>query len=324
MGDMRLRVGDRVQIRSPREILATLDDNGTLEGLPFMHEMIDWCGKTFSVQRRVEKTCVDGYPMRRFAANDVVILDGPRCDAGSHDGCKHGCRIFWKEAWLRPAHEAADATGSATDGLAELRARLKAKVDEQHYFCQSTELLKATEDFAGYKRMLTMRIALQELRNGDLGVVGFVRMLIPWMWQRLYRALGGDPNLHGPHKRTPSVSLGLRPGDRVRVKSKAEITATLDHRSRNRGMGLSPEMIRCCGHEAEVRYRVDRIIDERTGVMREIPDTVALLNMRPDAALCEECLCIGELGDCPRGEIMYWREIWLEKLSPGGAGGKPA
>jgi len=78
-------------------------------------------------------------------------------------------------------------------------------------------------------------------------------------------------------------------------------------------MHIGYEMMRCCGKQAEVRYRVDRIIDERTGIMLELADTVALQNMRPQA-LVEECLCGGQLGDCPRGELMYWREIWLERV----------
>ena len=64
--DRRLRVGDRVLVRSPEEILATLDADGTLDGVPFMPEMLDSCGKPFRVLRRVEKTCVDAHPMRRF------------------------------------------------------------------------------------------------------------------------------------------------------------------------------------------------------------------------------------------------------------------
>jgi hypothetical protein len=157
--------------------------------------------------------------MRRFPANDVVILDGPRCDGQGHDGCKHGCRIFWREAWLRPV-DAADATTERSEvGLGALRSRLKVKSDEQHYFC--------------------------------------------------------------------------------------------------RGMGICDEVLRCCGGEAEVRYRVDRLIDERTGLMREISDTVTL-RMRHDEKLAQECLCYHELGDCPRGELMYWREIWLERLNRSG------
>ena len=78
--------GDWVIVRSRDEIFSTLDADGTLDGLPFMPEMQDWCGKPFRVERRAEKTCVDVAPPippnRRFAADDVVFLDGPRCDGG--------------------------------------------------------------------------------------------------------------------------------------------------------------------------------------------------------------------------------------------------
>ena len=65
-----------------------------------------------------------------------------------------------------------------------------------------------------------------------------------------------------------------------------------------------------------MRWRVDRIIDERTGKMLELSDTVALQNMRPDESLGEECLCDSQSGDCSRGVLMYWREIWLERVDP--------
>ena len=112
--------------------------------------------------------------------------------------------------------------------------------------------------------------------------------------------------------------MDLKPGDVVRVKSRAQIVETLDHNSRNRGMSICYEMTRCCEGVAEVRYRVDRIIDERTGKMRELHDTVTLQNLRNNETLCDECLCQGELGDCPRGELMYWREIWLERANRSG------
>jgi hypothetical protein len=56
------------------------------------------------------------------------------------------------------------------------------------------------------------------------------------------------------------------------------------------------------------------MIDERTGEMREVHNTVTLRNLRvkPEARVAE-CLCYDELGDCPRSELMFWREIWLER-----------
>jgi hypothetical protein len=323
MKPRRFRAGDQVLVRSPEEILSTLDADGTLDGLPFMPEMLDWCGKPFRVQRRVEKTCVDIAPpadgtRRRFPANDVVILDGPRCDGHAHDGCKHGCRIFWKEAWLRPMDTEATTTQRSETGIKDLRARLKVKSNENHYFCQSTELSKATEAFTGRHKFWWVRIPLREIRNGDLSVSEILKLFVLWYWQRLRIAVTGEPWLRGPHKRTPNESLNLQPGDLVRVKSRAQILETLDHRSRNRGMSICYEMARCCDGVAEVRYRVDRIIDERTGKMRELHDTVTLQNLRNNETLYDECLCQGELGDCPRGELMYWREVWLERANRSG------
>jgi len=308
-----LRAGDAVRVRSPDEILATLDADGTLDGVPFMPEMVDTCGRTFHVMRRVEKTCVDGYPMRCFPGNDVVILDSPRCDGGGHDGCKHGCRVFWKNAWLAPVEADAHVEVPDADASARLRARLRVKVDARHYFCQSTELYRATQAFEGSRRLLTVRIALREVRAGDLSVPRAIALLSRWVVQRWLRRFGIDERLRGHQQQTLNPPLGLNAGDRVRVKARAAVAETLNEHMRNRGLGICYEMTRCCGRKAEVRYRVDRLIDERTGVMRDISNTVTLKNVNRSRILGEECLCKGQLGDCPRGELMYWRESWLEK-----------
>jgi len=41
-----LRSGEWVQVRTKEEILATLDLNGRLDELPFMPEMLQYCGMT--------------------------------------------------------------------------------------------------------------------------------------------------------------------------------------------------------------------------------------------------------------------------------------
>src|SRR6267143_5670819 len=83
----RLLPGDLVEVRGPNEILRSLDADGTLDQLPFMPEMIEFCGKRFSVSKRVVKICTSrsGSTMRRFRADDVVLLDGLRCSGGDHD-----------------------------------------------------------------------------------------------------------------------------------------------------------------------------------------------------------------------------------------------
>ncbi len=315
----KLLSGDAVIVRSFEEIYPTLDADGTLDGLPFMPEMLDWCGRPFRVERRVEKTCVDVEPPvqgdRRFAADDVVFLEGPRCDGGGHDECKRGCKIFWKESWLRPIDSVASAVSTTRVAADPLSSRLKTKVDETHYFCQSTQLSQATEAFPKSVRGLwKLRIFAREIRNRDRSLPEILKLTVLWLWQRLLRRLHGDQWLRGPNKRTPVVSLDLKPGEPVRIKSRPEMVATLDHNRSNRGLKVCYEATRSCGAQAEVRNRVDRLINERTGEMRKVSNTVTIHNMRGKMSARDmECVCVDQPGDCPRGELMYWREIWLER-----------
>jgi hypothetical protein len=267
----------------------------------------------------VEKTCVDVEPPvesnRRFAKNDVVTLEGLRCDGGGHDGCKRGCRIYWKEAWLRPTEGSEPVVPVDEAALAELRARLKVKADEERYFCQSTELLRSTEAFPGRMKPWLVRIAFRQIRQQDLSPWETAKLFVRWLRLRIHRAISGDDRLRGPHtKGTPVAVLDLKPGELVRIKDFGQIVATLDRKKRNRGINICHEMTRCCGEVAEVRYRVNRLIEERSGKMRELHHSVTLQGPDGEPSLCDECLCYGEMGDCPRGELMYWREIWLERM----------
>jgi len=240
----RFRAGDRVVVRPIDDILATLDVDGTLRGLPFMPEMLGLCGESFYVERRAEKTCVDiapelgVYPHRRFIDNDVVVLSGPRCDGRAHDGCKRACKIFWKEAWLRPFESGDSPAESAASGRAA--AGLKTKSDEHRYFCQSTQLRIATEEFPGRKKPWMLRVVVREIHNGDRTVAEIVKLIALSVWQVVMEAVHGKGWLQGPHRETtPAASLGLKPGDKVRIKSRAEMVGTLNQRRRNRGMSTS-------------------------------------------------------------------------------------
>jgi hypothetical protein len=63
----QLRPGDLVEVRTATEILKTLDSNGTLDGLPFMPEMLEFCGMRFRVFQRVVQVTMDalGIPSYR-------------------------------------------------------------------------------------------------------------------------------------------------------------------------------------------------------------------------------------------------------------------
>ena len=52
-----LRVGELVEVRSEQEILATLDEHGRLDGMPFMPELLQFAGQRLRVDKRAIKAC---------------------------------------------------------------------------------------------------------------------------------------------------------------------------------------------------------------------------------------------------------------------------
>ena len=138
----RLSPGDIVEVKAPDEILQTLDADGTLDHLPFMPEMVEFCGKRFRISRRVLKTCISGSiaTMLSFRTDDVVVLDGLRCSGVAHDGCEKACTIFWREAWLRKVDDTGVQSNTDCTGHKRLQSRLKTSTDPRTYFCQASAL----------------------------------------------------------------------------------------------------------------------------------------------------------------------------------------
>src|SRR4051794_24040499 len=96
-----LRVGDLVEVRTAAEILTTLDERGELDNLPFMPEMLPFCGQRLTVHKVAHKLCdtISRTGMRRM--DNAVYLSGARCDGAAHGGCQTACQFLWREQWLR-------------------------------------------------------------------------------------------------------------------------------------------------------------------------------------------------------------------------------
>ena len=105
-GRLHLRVGEMVEVKSEAEILATLDHEGRLESLPFMPEMLKYCGRRFPVFKRAEKTCdtIQGTWRRRMfdtvASRPEMRWLGARRLPGSMSDLLEGAMA---EAGVRPA-----------------------------------------------------------------------------------------------------------------------------------------------------------------------------------------------------------------------------
>ena len=104
-------------MRPVAEILATLDERGTLEGLPFMPGMRKYCGHHFRVRSAPKKLRFEDDHAQLI--QNVFLLDGLRCNGEGRDNCQRRCPIFWHEAWLRPV---AGETNAAPDNASPAHA----------------------------------------------------------------------------------------------------------------------------------------------------------------------------------------------------------
>jgi hypothetical protein len=340
----RFRAGDCVEVRSKEEVLATLDEYGCVEGMPFMPEMLQYCGKRFRVRAVAHKTCDTVRKTKGRRLEATVHLAGLRCDGSSHGGCQAECNLFWKAVWLKPAGE--NENGSAeppvrpplmplggcteTQLLSNTRLPSGMQGDEPRYSCQATKLYEASSPLAWWD--LRQYVFDVLTRNHSIGRVlrvlwlaslrwllaqvpfGYrlVKFLSDWMHQLLTGR--GTPGLSGKvrrGRRTPTGRLDLKPGEYVRIKSQMEIEQTLDEAGNNRGLSFDPEeMAPYCGRVFKVRRSVTTIIDEPTGKM---------LQMKQPCIMLDEVVCNAEYArrrlNCPRAIPAYWRELWLERVN---------
>jgi hypothetical protein len=324
-----LRIGELVEVRSAEEILATLDEQGRLDALPFMPEMLRFAGRRLRVYKRAVKACDTIGNTGMYRMERAVHLEGARCDGSAHGGCQAACLLYWKEAWLKPVPPDAEAPAAepaaAPDGAAgctvatllEATRAPSAEPDEERYSCQATEMPKAAPvHIAGWD----LRQYAQDVRVGNARPLQAVRGLAVHLFNkyqaastrflpRRLRIHGGDqyPFLQGRLEgRTPKELLDLQPGELVEVKSKEEILETLDKTGHNRGLRFDVEMLKYCGRRARVRSRVSRIVDEKTGRMLRLPG---------DCIILEGVICTADYHQfCPRSIYPYWREIWLRRV----------
>jgi hypothetical protein len=313
-----LRPGDVVEVRSAAEILATLDGESALDQLPFMPEMLAHVGRRYTVSRRVDKVCntVDATGSRRM--HDTVYLEDLRCNGTGHGGCQAGCRIYWKEAWLRRVDDdsaAADPSDPTDQGTTELErlARAATRIPRELkgervevWRCQATDALQYSE------HLKTSNLAQywREFRNGNFAPFRYLLLLVRGFVMegaRRLRVLRALP-LHGPGA-APPAGLGVQPGDLVQVRSPDEIKSTLDEKGFNRGLSFDREMLPYCGRTFRVKDRVDRIVDDKTGRMLKIPK---------DSLILEGAVCSGERTPgcwfCPREIYPFWREAWVRPV----------
>jgi hypothetical protein len=154
---------------------------------------------------------------------------------------------------------------------------------------------------------------VQDLTSGNVTLRDFVRyglfamfnaFMARWFGRRYPHLCGVAP------KPTPTAILNLQPGERVQVRSRAEIMQTVGPNMKNRGLHFDVEMVPFCDETHTVRTRVERIVDEKTGLLITMPNPCIIL----DGVACGGMLSSSRMF-CPRSTYPYWREIWLKRTS---------
>lgn len=101
--------GDRVRVKPPEEIRATLDLRARNRGLSFDMEMVRYCGGTYQVHSRVTRLIDEPTGRMMEPPNDCIILDEVVCTAEYHGLCPRAIYPYWREIWLERAGEVREA-----------------------------------------------------------------------------------------------------------------------------------------------------------------------------------------------------------------------
>jgi hypothetical protein len=335
---MMFRTGDLVEVRSREEILGMLGPDGSLDRMPFMPEMLQYCGRRFRVSGVAHKTCDTATLLMGRRMRDAVFLEDLRCDGSAHGGCQARCLLFFKTQWLKPVNGVPEPStnGHAPNGKATcseqqlygVTSSIRAN-GELRYSCQATEHWAASEPLKPLA--ISHFIADLRTRNAKLGdIIRLVALHLVWrlrnlprgyrisiwLYARAHRLLLGRPDAYRvgaipDGSPTPDERLDLEPGEWVEVKSHDEILETVTAGLlANRGLKYNAEMTPVCGQRFRVAQRVERIIEEKSGRMLTMKNPCVTL----EGVYCRALYTPYSLL-CTRRAVPYFREIWLRRAS---------
>ena len=301
-------VGDEVEVKSWPEICATLDEQGCLEQMPFMPEMLAMCGKRARVFRCVHRLFDYRKTRKMRHMEGTVLLIGAVCNGSSHGGCEAACHTIWKSAWLRRPDGGlgtADIPKSAhrPEPITDTDA-LQFGIRPPRYGCQLTQLNSSSQPIGNW----SITNFFRPLIAGNVTLAAFV---VAWLThhfdelQHLRQGVGFPAFDLASRDSASSKEMRLTVGDQVVVRSSAEIRATLDDQLMHKGMWLEPDMLNHCGHRHCVQAEIRKLIDIVTGEMR---------TMKTPAFLLQDVHFSGErqLFNA-QYEPLFWRAAWLRR-----------
>jgi hypothetical protein len=346
----RLRAGEWIRVKSKQAILATLDKDGRLDGLPFMPEMFRHCGQQFTVGKRAHKTCdpPNGLQARRML--DAVHLEDVRCDGQAHGGCQAGCLVFWKEAWLEKAGDASDCRPTDVMSQAEASTQPRGQTigcsehdvwagarmaphdqgpqAEPIFICQSTHLAGATLPLAWWD----VRQYIEDYTSGNVGLRQILASFFYWIYSGVAEAgLGLGSFMRWTYDRFQGLRGGTPYPSRMgKIPIGAPTPAArLDLRPgefvKIKSYGEILATLNENWHNRGMYFDSEEVpfcggtFEVLCRVEKIIDERNGrMMNLKNDAIILKDVWCQSRYARCrkfcPRGIYAYWREIWLERV----------
>ena len=301
--------GDEIEILSVPEILATLDERGMRGGIPFQAEMVKFCGARGRVFRSVDKIYDYGRSKKMRRLKHTVLISGLRCDGAQHGGCQALCYLMWNVAWLQtPGAKQRSVSTPAAGEVAASRVSAAAPdaAGAERYLCQFTQLHAASTPVGSWD-------VRKDLRPWIAGNITLATLCVGLATRafNFFQGLRGGIGFPAMPLRSdngaacPISSLSVN--DRIKVRPITEIALTLNKSSKNKGLWFDRDMIKHCGTTQRVLARVDKIIDDATGEMRQMKTPCIVL---ADVDYSGEFLHFNAQHD-----YFFWREAWLERTT---------
>lgn len=347
---LSLKIGELVEVRGEEEILATLDERGRLDSLPFMPEMLQYCGQRMRVYKLAMKACDSISNTGMYRMERAVHLTGARCDGAAHGGCLAGCLLYWKEAWLKrvdpnepetapapvPATEAPAAVAPAAavaagpagrNGeaprctrdllLVATRAEQQDDSGEAIYSCQATEMPRAA---SVHISAWDVRQYVRDVGSGNAKALPMLRSLLIMTYNKYQKV----------SKRVLPRRLLINGGESFRF-----VRGTVEGKTPKEVLDLQPgELVEIkskeeilatldnTGHNRGLRFDVEelRYCGTRARVLRHVnrivdEGTGKIIRLPNDCVILEGVICPGDYHQyCPRSIYPFWREIWLRRV----------
>src|SRR4029077_11673760 len=182
-------------------------EQGCVDGLPFMPEMLRFCGQRVQVRAVAHKTCEVALQTAKGRRRQATVhLGDLRCDGSAHGGCQAECTLFWRDVWLKPSGDVVPSdlhTGTPKSLLvcneeqllAQTLSRVDAEGKDPCYSCQATKLYGAPAPLESWWDLHVRQYIFDVVsRNHSLGHV----LRVGWLaaLRKLARSVQGSRYVH--------------------------------------------------------------------------------------------------------------------------------